>query len=168
MTREQRWLTVLQSLYGPLQLPPQQPEAGSVAALRPEGLELLVPAAGGLDARLLVGRSAGIKLFSPQDVAFAQSFCGLLDKAAGERHAYVRGVGQERGRIARGLAQTEQTLGDFLADLRHDTRQRLERAGLQLDWQLDAAALHNLHLRIGDDGAGFDPDQVYEGAGTAQ
>lgn len=245
MAREQRWLNVLQSLYSPLQLLPQQSGGGSVAALRAEGLELLVPAAGGLDARLLVGRSAGLKLFSPQDVAFAQSLCGLLDRAAGQREAYVRGVEQERGRIAsdlhheigakllaalhgandqrqralledalahiqriaRSLAQTEQTLGDFLADLHHDTRQRLERAGLQLDWPfdepLDAPALHglrldarqqaqfhalaheavscsmrharvrcirirvnaeggHLQLRMGDDGTGFDPDQIDE------
>jgi signal transduction histidine kinase len=184
LAREQRWLNLLHRLYAPLQLLPQQSGSGSVVVLRSEGLDMLVPATGGLGARLLVGRSAGLKLFSPQDAAFTQSLCDLLDRAAGERDAYVRGVEQERSRIARdlhdelgaklltalhgagdqrqralledamaymrliacGLDQAGRTADDFFADLRYDTSQRLQRAGLQFDWQLDASAVHRLDL----------------------
>ncbi|OIQ91251.1 sensor histidine kinase LiaS [mine drainage metagenome] len=191
LAREQRWLNLLQNLFNPLQSKPQEGGEGKEVALGAEGLELQVPSTGGMAARRLVGRNGGLKLFSPQDVAFVRSLCNLLDQAAGGRDAFVQGVEQERRRIAqdlhdelgaklltalhstgdarlrtlledaiaqmrmvvRGLAQPELPQADFLADLRHDTAQRLAVAGIALDWPIagqdteeDGAAWQGMHL----------------------
>lgn len=169
------WNTAARLMFDPLEV-----ETGAMRESGPQvreaGTALYVPSPGGHDALTLRYAAGGTRLFTPDDVAAAQRFATLVSKIVEAREAYLRGVTEERDRIARdlhddvsarlltslhrtdpcamqedvrgamadiraiisGLSGDERTLDSLMADLRHETQNRLNAGGITLDWPLNA------------------------------
>lgn len=97
-----RWQELLGRLFDPLECvaadrPVEAP------AIRQEGLELAVPAAGGAPALLLRRPRGGRGLFGPDDAEVAAQLVGVMRHVEASRDAYERGAVEERRRIAADL-----------------------------------------------------------------
>ena len=99
--RSSRWRALLVRLFDPLELT----EAGETAAvgIGNDGLTLHLPAVAGSPPLLLSYPFAGRGLFSPQHHDLAEQLLTLVARAEEGREAYMRGVGEERRRMARDL-----------------------------------------------------------------
>lgn len=100
--RERQWDDLLRAMYNPLEMT----GLGAVVAkagLGNDGLELQVPACGGLLARIMRYPQQGHRLFSMRDVTFVSALCQLMEHAAVGRIAYEQGAMQERRRVSRDM-----------------------------------------------------------------
>lgn len=128
-----RWQALLRQLFDPLdtielQRPPAEPEIGD------DGLSLDLPAVAGAPPLRLHYPFAGSGLFHLDHLKLAQNLVTLTERAEESRQAYMRGVGEERRRMARDLhddvgarlltglhtadARTRPTLQAALSDIR--------------------------------------------------
>lgn len=96
-----RWGALLEGLFHPLTLTPQEDAVHS--ALTDEGGGLVVGGAGGLPGYRLEYAGQGRKLFAPADVALVDELRAMLTNALESRAAYEKGVAEERLRIARDI-----------------------------------------------------------------
>ncbi len=97
-----RWRGLLTRLFDPLEINPGKGES-SVPASSEDGLALDLPGLAGLPPLRLTFPYSGRGLFSPSDVKLAGNLVTLLERAEESRQAYMRGVGEERRRMARDL-----------------------------------------------------------------
>src|SRR5690606_11148282 len=97
-----RWRGLLTRLFDPLEINPGKGES-SVPASSDDGLALDLPGLAGLPPLRLTFPYSGRGLFSPSDVKLAGNLVTLLERAEESRQAYMRGVGEERRRMARDL-----------------------------------------------------------------
>ena len=98
----QRWQALLRQLFDPLEIVPSagngpQPEVGE------DGLSMHLPAVAGTPPLRLTYPFAGRGLFSPTHLKLATNLVSLTMRAEEGRDAYMRGVGEERRRMARDL-----------------------------------------------------------------
>ncbi|KRA46196.1 sensor histidine kinase [Devosia sp. Root635] len=99
--RASRWRALLTRLFDPLEVT----ESTDIAAIgvSNDGLTLHLPPAAGSPPLLLAYPFAGRGLFSPQHQDLAEQLLTLVARAEEGREAYMRGVGEERRRMARDL-----------------------------------------------------------------
>lgn len=171
--RAGRWQSLLSRLFDPLELQPVRDPVGTVRLMN-DGTEMRLPPTADGPALMLRHPFGGRSLFSPVHLGLARQITHLLAEAEAGRHAYERGVAEERQRISRDLhddvgarllsglhrndiGETRKILREAIADirtiagalagdrlplsavlgdLRHETAQRVEAAGLALDWPL--------------------------------
>ena len=106
--RDRMWSELLQKLYNPagmekgIEIKSSHPNA-HVATLDDHGTVLNVPHCARLDARRLLFRDQGNRLFSPRDTTLIDTMRGLLERADSGRVAFETAVQTERSRIARDL-----------------------------------------------------------------
>ena len=93
-----RWVEVLKRRFDPLRLDTAGP--GEAPGLHADGVALVTPALHGIPALRLEYAHGGRALFSPADLAQADSLAGMLRFVFESRDAYERGVTVERKRIA--------------------------------------------------------------------
>lgn len=96
-----RWRALLSSLFDPLEIEPTGPAA--TPRIQDDGLIMHLPAVVGSPPLQLVYPHSGRGLFSPSDVKLATNLITLTERAEESRQAYMRGVGEERRRMARDL-----------------------------------------------------------------
>ena len=127
------WRALLQRLFDPLEIeeiPPPQ----AAPAVSSDGLTLELPAVGGSAPLRVSYPFGGRGLFSPAHLKLAANLVTLTERAEESRQAYMRGVGEERRRMARDLhddvgarlltglhtadEQTRPTLQAALSDIR--------------------------------------------------
>lgn len=97
-----RWRTLLVRLFDPLEtveqsVPPARPAIGE------DGLTLDLPPVAAAPALRLAYPFGGNGLFRPSDLSLATQLVTLVARAEEGREAYMRGVGEERRRMARDL-----------------------------------------------------------------
>ncbi|MGB3337197.1 MAG: ATP-binding protein [Devosia sp.] len=97
-----RWQALLRRLFDPLQIV-ETSATGSVAEMGEDGLSLSLPAVAGASPLRLTYPFAGRGLFSPTHLKLAANLVALTVRAEEGREAYMRGVGEERRRMARDL-----------------------------------------------------------------
>ena len=100
--REQEWDALLSAMYKPLKMA-RLNTAIAKAKLENDGLDLHVPACGGLPARMMSYPQQGHRLFSMRDAEFVSALCQLMEHAAAGRIAHEKGATQERRRISRDM-----------------------------------------------------------------
>nr|WP_295884016.1 ATP-binding protein [uncultured Devosia sp.] len=98
----QQWRALLQRLFDPLEVE-DAAQAGQQATVSEDGISLLLPAVAGAPPLRLAYPFAGRGLFSPAHVKLADNLVSLTVRAEEGREAYMRGVGEERRRMARDL-----------------------------------------------------------------
>jgi two-component system sensor histidine kinase DevS len=98
----QQWRGLLQRLFDPLEIE-DVADAGSQPKVSDDGISLLLPAVAGAPPLHLAYPFAGRGLFSPAHVKLADNLVSLTIRAEEGREAYMRGVGEERRRMARDL-----------------------------------------------------------------
>lgn len=98
---DQRWRALLARLFDPLEIEATAPVTTPVA--QDDGLILDLPAVGNSPPLRLTFPHSGRGLFSPADVKLATNLVTLTERAEESRQAYMRGVGEERRRMARDL-----------------------------------------------------------------
>lgn len=96
-----RWRELLQRLFDPLTI--SDTENVEKTRASGDGLQLDLPPVAGAPALRLSYPQAGRGLFSPTDIALANQLVTLTERAEEGRNAYLRGVGEERRRLARDL-----------------------------------------------------------------
>jgi two-component system sensor histidine kinase DevS len=97
-----RWQALLRQLFDPLQI--AEAAAGSTEPqMGEDGLSLYLPAVASAPPLRLTYPFAGRGLFSPAHVKLAENLVSLTVRAEEGREAYMRGVGEERRRMARDL-----------------------------------------------------------------
>lgn len=147
--RLSRWQAILQHLFDPLTLT-SATENDAGAAVRDNGLALLVPACAGLPALRLAYREQGRRLFSPRDARFVATLCQLMASAASSRDAYELGVSEERRRLAEDM---HDDIGARLLMLIHraenDAQADIARAAMT-DLRTAIAALDSPAMALGD------------------
>lgn len=185
------WRGAVATMFDPLETETIS-RIGDDPDLEEAGSALYLPAPMPGEALRLRFPQGGTRTFSPDDLEAARQFGELVAWLADARDAYVRGVAEERSRIARdlhddvsarlltslhrrdaammqedvrdamadirtivaGLKGAPRILEDAIADLRHESLNRLEAAGLGIDWPLfesDAQCLmldHGQHRAI--------------------
>ncbi|RYD35029.1 MAG: hypothetical protein EOP87_08095, partial [Verrucomicrobiaceae bacterium] len=97
-----RWRTLLASVFDPLNMEAESAPSDAVTIAR-DGLAMIIPTTGPLDAVRMEFPRGGRGLFSPHDVTFANELISMVLHAIGSRSAYEKGVTEERGRIARDM-----------------------------------------------------------------
>ncbi|WP_193212793.1 sensor histidine kinase, partial [Luteolibacter marinus] len=95
-----RWMETLQAAFDPLRMAPADATSGEVEILD-DGLVMTIPPAGGGPALRLGYARGGRDLFSPRDAELAAELLAMMRHATASVSAYLRGVAEERGRIAR-------------------------------------------------------------------
>lgn len=99
----QRWTTLVQDLFAPLQIQTMDASTITSPAIAGNGLSLLLPAVGRAPALELSHAGNGRRLFTPYDAERMKEITEMLHYANDSRDAYNQGVREERGRIARDL-----------------------------------------------------------------
>lgn len=165
------WRAAIATMFDALETQ-ETPYAGEAPVLLEAGAALYLPVPLAREAVLLRMPQGGTRIFGPEDLAAARDFGELVRSLAESRDAYVRGVAEERARIARdlhddvsarlltslhrrdpalmqedvrdamadirsivaGLDGAERRVDETIADLRHETVNRLDAANLALDW----------------------------------
>jgi signal transduction histidine kinase len=97
-----RWQALLRRLFDPLQII-DTPAAGPQPEMGEDGLSMQLPAVAGAPPLRLTYPFAGRGLFSPNHLKLATNLVSLTVRAEEGREAYMRGVGEERRRMARDL-----------------------------------------------------------------
>lgn len=174
--RAMKWQELLRSIYDPLNLETIA-ETIDDAAIREDGIKLVIPPVAGAPALMVSHPWQGRALLAPSHLQLARQIISLMRHAEENRGAYEKGAVNERKRIAQDLhddvgarllsglhkpdvAQTHEALRASLADirtivsgltgerlpleqvlsdLRYETSQRLDAAGIALDWPLSVA-----------------------------
>jgi len=98
----QQWRALLRRLFDPLEVE-DIAERGDQATVSDDGISLLLPAVAAAPPLRLAYPFAGRGLFSPAHVKLANNLIALTVRAEEGREAYMRGVGEERRRMARDL-----------------------------------------------------------------
>lgn len=100
--RRRAWHRLLDRLFEPVEIAPldQGPAAPELAG---DGVALLLPALAGEGPLRLSHARRGTALFGRSDLGTARELASLIAAAEQTRDAYVRGVNEERRRIARDL-----------------------------------------------------------------
>ncbi|UYO01186.1 MAG: ATPase [Devosia sp.] len=127
------WRALLQRLFDPLEIEPVTATT-TRPAVSGDGLALDLPAVGGSPPLRVTFPFGGRGLFSPAHLKLATNLVTLTERAEESRLAYMRGVGEERRRMARDLhddvgarlltglhtadEQTRPTLQAALSDIR--------------------------------------------------
>lgn len=171
--RQALWTETLRLAFAPLEIAPdRQGEAARAPYVGAEGRSLHVPQTVATTALVLLHAEHGFRRFDEGHRTRAVELCALLTSTAQARDEYVRGVAEERLRIARdlhddvgarlmtslhrtdstamrqdvreamadirlivsNLAGTTRTLGEVMADLRHEAATRLTAAGIAVVW----------------------------------
>lgn len=96
------WRNLLQRLFDPLEIEEVADAVGAPSASE-DGLSLTLPAVAGAPPLRLTYPFAGRGLFSPTHLKLAANLVSLTLRAEEGREAYMRGVGEERRRMARDL-----------------------------------------------------------------
>jgi signal transduction histidine kinase len=96
------WRALLQRLFDPLEIE-ETPGSGTQPAATEDGLSMQLPAVAGAPPLRLTYPFAGRGLFSPTHLKLATNLVSLTERADEGRAAYMRGVGEERRRMARDL-----------------------------------------------------------------
>ena len=171
--RRSQWQALLVRLFDPLEILPSE-DPVEQSEVRKDGVEIAIPSAADECALLLRYRDGGRRLFDADHVKLVTELVAQMHQAELARDQYLRGVGEERQRIARDLhddvsarlltslhrndvslvrADVRKAMADIrsiissltgqnvaldrvLADLRHDTAERLEAARITLVWPL--------------------------------
>ena len=97
-----RWQALLRQLFDPLEIAETAPD-GTQPRMGEDGLSLYLPAVAGAPPLRLTYPFAGRGLFSPTHIKLATNLVSLTIRAEEGREAYMRGVGEERRRMARDL-----------------------------------------------------------------
>lgn len=97
-----RWQALLHRLFDPLQII-ETGAVGAPPAMGADGLSMQLPAVASAPALRLTYPFAGRGLFSPTHLKLATNLVSLTERAEEGREAYMRGVGEERRRMARDL-----------------------------------------------------------------
>ncbi len=97
-----QWRALLRRLFDPLEME-DTAETVVLATISEDGISLLLPAVAGAPPLRLAYPFAGRGLYSPTHVKLANNLVSLTVRAAEGREAYMRGVGEERRRMARDL-----------------------------------------------------------------
>ncbi len=98
----QRWRELLQRLFDPLETL-DNPQPLPVPAIAEDGLVLELPPVAGAPGLRLRYPFGGTGLFQHGHLALADNLLSLTVRAEESRQAYMRGVGEERRRMARDL-----------------------------------------------------------------
>ncbi|QQR37302.1 ATPase [Devosia oryziradicis] len=98
----QQWRALLARLFDPLEVE-DVADAGPRPTVSDDGISMLLPAVAGAPPLRLAYPFAGRGLFSPAHVKLAENLVSLTIRAEEGREAYMRGVGEERRRMARDL-----------------------------------------------------------------
>ncbi|MFA7667022.1 MAG: hypothetical protein WCY32_12990, partial [Burkholderiaceae bacterium] len=103
--RVRAWHALLQRMFEPLEIVPidDPGPAGALPRLRGEGVALQLPAAASSAPIELRYPWHGRKLFGTAQLRLATQVVALMQHADASRHAFERGVAQERQRVARDL-----------------------------------------------------------------
>lgn len=97
-----RWHALLARLFDPLETAATT-EADGAPAVSEDGIVMLLPPVAGAPGLRLSYPFGGRGLFQPVHLALATQLVALTVRAAESREAYMRGVGEERRRMARDL-----------------------------------------------------------------
>lgn len=97
-----RWRALLKRLFDPLEIVENNALASSPSTTD-DGLVMQLPAVAGSPPLRLTYPFAGRGLFSPNHLKLATDLVALTERADEGRAAYMRGVGEERRRMARDL-----------------------------------------------------------------
>jgi len=97
-----RWQALLRRLFDPLEIAETE-TAGTTPEMGEDGLSMVLPAVAGAPPLRLTYPFAGRGLFSPTHLKLATNLVSLTLRADEGRAAYMRGVGEERRRMARDL-----------------------------------------------------------------
>jgi two-component system sensor histidine kinase DevS len=98
----QRWRQLLQRVFDPLETL-ENPNALTVPAIAEDGLVLELPPVAGAPGLRLRYPFGGTGLFQQGHLSLADNLVSLTERAEESRQAYMRGVGEERRRMARDL-----------------------------------------------------------------
>lgn len=98
----ERWYALVQRVFQPMEFK-TSPQPVLKAALAESGIALQIPAFDGQETYELRFREQGRKLYTPRDVALADSLLALTHRAAALWQAREEGVHTERRRIQRDL-----------------------------------------------------------------
>jgi two-component system, NarL family, sensor histidine kinase DevS len=99
---DQAWHAAATAMFDPLEVARAEP-AGDMPAIQEAGGALHLPSPLGAGALLIRYPGGGTRMFGAEDVAMAAGFAGHVRHLVEARDAYLRGVTEERGRIARDL-----------------------------------------------------------------
>ena len=97
-----RWRALLRQLFDPLEIAETAAD-GALPQMGEDGLSLYLPAVARAPPLRLTDPFAGRGLFSPTHIKLATNLVSLTMRAEEGREAYMRGVGEERRRMARDL-----------------------------------------------------------------
>ncbi len=97
------WVGLLKKVFDPLEVDPLVTLRGERVVIDREGLQLTVPAIASLPAVRLAYPWGGRGLFAPRHRELAEALVQLMYHAGSAREAFLRGVKEERSRIARDL-----------------------------------------------------------------
>jgi two-component system sensor histidine kinase DevS len=97
------WVGLLKKVFDPLEVDPRVTLRGERVVIAREGLQLTVPAIASLPAVRLAYPWGGRGLFAPRHRDLAEALVQLMYHAESAREAFLRGVKEERHRIARDL-----------------------------------------------------------------
>lgn len=127
--RPRRVVAMLNELFQPLEIKELDGPSPARAFIDQRGLRMCLPSVASSPALQLRYPWQGRRLFTPRQLEFAQACFTLLRHAETAREAFLRGVGQERRRIARELHDNlgahllsglyAESLSDARAELRH-------------------------------------------------
>lgn len=98
----QRWRKLLERLFDPLETL-ENPEPLATPAIAEDGLVLELPPVAGAPSLRLRYPFGGTGLFQQGHLSLADNLVILTERAEESRQAYMRGVGEERRRMARDL-----------------------------------------------------------------
>lgn len=101
--RTRLWIELLRKVFDPLEVQRVAGEGGDRVAIGREGLRLTLPAVASLPAVRLDYPWSGRALFTPRHRSLAEALVQWMYHAESAREAFLRGVQEERHRIARDL-----------------------------------------------------------------
>lgn len=153
--RPKRVVAMLNELFQPLEIKELDGPSPARAYLDQRGLRMCLPSVASSPALALRYPWQGRRLFTPRHLEFAQASVTLLRHAETAREAFVRGVVQERRRIARelhdnlgahllsglyaeSLADAREELRHAMADMRSVVSQLREQVPSSLEQHLNA------------------------------